>query len=78
MGANIGILPNSNDTNVELKEMIGPNSIHISVVVKDYKAFIDSLLEIKEGGRKRFIKYNPKTEIQINIINEDTQDGKKL
>ena len=76
---NTGIYPIHGDPNVSLQEVIGPNVVTISLMVKDYKLFMDKLLSIKEGGQIRFNKSNPQSEIVVRIINTDTQIyGKKL
>ena len=75
----IGILPNYSEPNIEIRELISPDGVFLSLIVKDYKSFIDSLMSIKEGGSKTFTKYGPRRETTIKVVNMDNQSyGKRL
>jgi hypothetical protein len=65
-----GILPNYSSPGIEINERVTPDGIIVSIISDDYKGFVDSLLEIKDGGEKRFIKYGPNKSVIVNIINK--------
>ena len=67
-----GILPEYNEPNIVMREIVGPHGeIILSLIVKDYKGFIDSLLSIKEGGQKTFIRYDSERKLTLKIVNLD-------
>jgi len=78
MERDTGILPNYNEPNIEIREIISPDKATVSIIVKDYGRFIDELLSIKEGGQKTFVKYGPGRQTEIKIINVNNQSVKRL
>ena len=56
--------------NIYLDESVTPDKIIFSLRVNDFKRFIDSLLTIKHGGRKTFIR-NGERQLELRIINSE-------
>lgn len=73
-----GYFPEHSSSNFELSEIIGPDNIEISINVFDFKAFIDSLLSIKDGGSIEFVRFAPRL-LKVKVINlEKDSKIKKL
>jgi len=67
------LTPQYDVPNVELTAVVSSDVVNLTLYVGDYKGFMDSLLSIKEGGKKRFTRFlNDKT-ITLNIINTEAR-----
>jgi hypothetical protein len=66
-----GIYPRFSEAGFEISERVTPDGIVVSIIVSNYKRFIDSLLEIKGGGKKSFTKHDLNRSVIVNIINAD-------
>jgi hypothetical protein len=62
---------------IYLDEMVSPNKITFTLRVNDFHKFIDSLMGIKEGGRRTFKRQNCERQLELRIVNSE-HDIKEL
>jgi hypothetical protein len=63
--------PEHSIPHIYLDEMVTPDKIIFTLRVNDFHNFIESLLEIKEGGRKTFKRQNHERRLELRIINSE-------
>ena len=73
-----GIRVKYNVPHIEIVEKTSVQNISVSLIVKDFIGFITSLREIKEGGIRKFVRYENGREVEIKIVNLDPQDTKRM
>ena len=68
----MGLNPQYNMPQIKMSSVVGPTSVEISLYSEDYKSFIESLLSIKEGGKKTFSRVvDGNVIIKLEIINAE-------
>ena len=73
-----GLLAKYNVPHIEIVEKTSVQNISVSLVVKDFPGFINRLREISEGGIRSFVRYENGREIEIKIVNLDSQKTKRM
>jgi len=69
-----GLFPNCNVSWAEVREIVSPNSIHISIALNDVNMFIEELIKMKNSGNNFSIsKYGFNRRVTVEII--PSKDG---
>lgn len=70
-----GILPEYDIPNVEIRDVVGPTEIFVTLVVGDLERIVNGL---KQNGRVEFVRYSGDRNVRIRIINNEDPLTKKL
>ena len=63
--------PEYNVPHIHLDKIGGPDSLILTLRVSDFRSFIESLMDIKEGGRKIFRRQSHLQHLELRIINAE-------
>lgn len=66
-----GIMPTYNVPNIQMLERLTPDGSQVTLLVNDLRGFIDSLISLKPGDQKDFIRYGERTTV-LKIVNFDS------
>ena len=69
--------PEYNVPHIHLDETISPDGLILTLRVGDFHSFLESLLDIKDGGQRIFQRQNYLRRLELRIVNIKN-DVKKL